>query len=107
MNNDLDNILPNGANDDAAKQAGLHALNDDLFADDDVFEVEAAEGLSYLPVSEVPSIVDKLNADLHRKLKKKKKEKRGIQSQQGIYIAIVTILLLIIMGYIVLKKILG
>jgi hypothetical protein len=109
MSNDLNNILPTGANDDAAKQAGLHALNDDLFADDDdtAFEAEAEEGLSQLAPTQVTSIVDKLNADLHKKLRKKKKEKRGIPSQQGVYITIITVLLLIILGYIVLKKLLG
>jgi hypothetical protein len=109
MSNDFNNILPTGANDDAAKQAGLHALNDDLFADDDdtAFEAEAEEGLSQLAPTQVSSIVDKLNADLHKKLRKKKKEKRGIPSQQGVYITIITVLLLIIIGYVVIKKVLG
>ncbi len=109
MSNDVENILPNGANDDAEKQARLHALNDDLFAEDDdtAFETEAAEGLAQLPPTQVSSIIDKLNADLHKKLRKKKKEKRGIPSQQGLYITIITFLLLIILGYIVVRKLLG
>ena len=108
MSNDLNNILPTGANDDAAKQAGLHALNDDLFAEDDTaFEAEAEEGLSQLASTQVSSIVDKLNVDLNKKLRKKKKDKRGIPSQQGIYITIITFLLLIILGYIVIRKLLG
>lgn len=109
MSNDLNNILPSGANDDTAKAERLRALNDDLFAEDDdtAFEEAAAEGLAQLPPTQVSSIINKLNADLHKKLRKKKKEKRGIPSQQGLYITIVTILLLIVLGYVVIKKILG
>jgi hypothetical protein len=107
MNNDLNNILPTDANDDVAKQQGLHALNEDLFAEDDdidLFEEEAKEGLQQLGENKSTYIIDKLNADLHRNLKKKKHKKRGIPDQTNVYITIVTILLLAIIAYMVVKK---
>jgi hypothetical protein len=110
MNNDVNNILPEGNNDadklDLLKQ--LHAdVNNGMFEDEDLFEAEAAEGLQQLEETQVPIIVNKLNADLHRQLKKKKKLQRGIPSQQPVLITIITILLLAIVAYIVLKKVLS
>ena len=109
MNNDVNNILPQG-NDadkiDLLKQ--LHAdVNNDMFDDEDLFEAEAAEGLQQLEETQVPIIVNKLNTDLQRQLKKKKKLKRGIPSQQPVLITIITILLLAIVAYIVIKKVLS
>ena len=108
MNNDVNNILPQG-NDadkiDLLKQ--LHAdVNNDMFDDEDLFEAEAAEGLQQLEETQVPIIVNKLNTDLQRQLKKKKKLKRGIPSQQPVLITIITILLLAVVAYIVIKKLL-
>ncbi len=110
MNNDVNNILPEGNNDadklDLLKQ--LHAdVNNGMFEDEDLFEAEAAEGLQQLEETQVPIIVNKLNADLHRQIKKKKKLKRAIPSQQPVLITIITILLLAIVAYIVLKKVLS
>jgi hypothetical protein len=105
MQNDVNHILPQDANNDAAKQERLLALNEDIFANDtDEFEQDAEEGLAQLPPAIVPSMVEKLNADLHKKIKKRKKEKRGIPSQQGTYVTIVTVFLLLIIGYLVVKK---
>ena len=109
MNNDVNNILPEGNNDadklDLLKQ--LHAdVNNDMLDDEDLFEVEAAEGLQQMDATQLPIIVNKLNADLHHQLKKKKKQKRGISSQQPVLITIITILLLAIVAYIVIKKLL-
>jgi hypothetical protein len=105
MSNELNNILPN----DEQKQKGLHALSEDLFSDEeDIFEQDAQEGLQEIPTSKVASIVDTLNADLHKKLQKNKKRKRaGIPSQQTTYITIITILLLAVIAYIVIKKFIG
>jgi hypothetical protein len=110
MNNDVNNILPEGNNDadklDLLKQ--LHAdVNNGMFEDEDLFEAEAAEGLQQLEETQVPIIVNKLNADLHRQLRKKKKQKRGIPSQQPVLITIITILLLAVVAYIVIKKVLS
>lgn len=102
MNNELDNILPN----DAQKQKGLHIFSEDLFSEEeDSFEQDAEEGLQQMPTAKVSSIVDTLNADLHKKLQKNKKRKRaGIPSQQSTYVTVVTILLLAIIAYIVIRK---
>jgi hypothetical protein len=109
MNNDVSNILPE-SNDadklDLLKK--LHAdINNDMFDAEELFEAEAAEGLQQMDETQVPIIVNKLNADLHHQLKKKKKQKRGIPSQQPVLITIITILLLAVVAYIVLKKVLA
>ena len=110
MNNDANNILPEG-NNNADKLDLLRQLNADveneLFNEEDLFEAEAAEGLQQMEETKVPLIVNKLNADLHRQLKKKKKQKRGIPSQQPVLITIITILLLAVVAYIVIKKVLA
>jgi hypothetical protein len=100
MNNDLKNILPN----DEQKQHGLNTLRDDLFSDDHSFEIDAQEGLSEIPQEKVTAIINTLNTDLHRKLHKKKKKSREIPNQQTTYFTIITILLLAIIGYVVIKK---
>ncbi len=110
MNNDVNNILPEGNNDadklDLLKQ--LHAdVNNDMFGDEDLFEAEAAEGLQQFEKTQVPIIVNKLNADLQRQLKKKKRLQRAIPSQQPVLITIITILLLAIVAYLVIKKVLS
>jgi hypothetical protein len=110
MNNDVNNILPEG-NNDADKLDLLRQLNADIekemFDDEDLFEAEAAEGLQQIEETQVPLIVNKLNTDLHRQLKKKKKQKRGIPNQQPVLITIITILLLAVVAYIVIKKVLS
>ena len=110
MNNDANNILPEG-NNNADKLDLLRQLNADveneLFNEEDLFEAEAAEGLQQMEETQVPLIVNKLNADLQRQLKKKKKQKRDIPSQQPVLITIITILLLAIVAYIVIKKVLA
>jgi hypothetical protein len=106
MNNGNVNISSDGSENNADKNNRLQELNDALsFSDDDLFEQEAAEGLSTLEEQKVPQIVDKLNADLHRQLKKKKKRK-GIADNSNTYITIITILILVVVAFIVLKKIL-
>ncbi len=107
MNTDTNNISPLGS-DDADKLKLLHQinveLNNEIFDDEDMFDDDAAEGLKQIPETHVTSMVNKLNADLNRQIKKKKKQRRGIPSQQGLYIVIITILLLAIVAYIVIKK---
>jgi LDH2 family malate/lactate/ureidoglycolate dehydrogenase len=105
MNNDVNNILPN--DNDADKLELLHALNNDTFNDEDLFEADAKEGLQQMDEQHVASIVNKLNANLNHQIKKKKKQRRGIPSQQGLYVTIITILLLAIIAYIVIKKVLS
>jgi hypothetical protein len=102
MNNDVNNILPN--DNDADKLKLLHALNNDAFDDEDLFEADAHEGLQQMDDSHVAAMVNTLNADLSRQIKKKKKQRRGMPSQQGLYITIITILLLAVIAYMVIKK---
>jgi hypothetical protein len=110
MNNDVNNILPEGNNDadklDLLKQLNAEVENE-MFDEEDLFETEAAEGLQQMDATQLPLIVNKLNADLHRQIKKKKKLKRGIPSQQPVLITIITILLLAVVAYIVIKKVLS
>jgi hypothetical protein len=110
MNNDVNNILPEGNNDadklDLLKQLNAEVENE-MFDEEDLFETEAAEGLQQMDATQLPLIVNKLNADLHRQIKKKKKLQRGIPSQQPVLITIITILLLAVVAYIVIKKVLS
>lgn len=107
MNTNTNNISPQG-NNDADKLKLLHQinveLNNEIFDDEDMFDDDAAEGLKQIPETHVTSMVNKLNSDLNRQIKKNKKQRRGIPSQQGLYIVIITILLLAIVAYIVIKK---
>lgn len=107
MNNDANNILPDG--DEAAKLELLQALNDDVTYEhspdaEDLFITDAKEGLQQMTGEKIKQRVHALNADLTKKLHKKKRKKRGIPDQSGTYIIIITILLLIILAYIIVKK---
>ena len=107
MNNDLNNILPD--NDNLEKEKLLQQLNDDVLSDEDAidkqFEEDASVGLKQLHREEIPLIIDKLNADLNRHLKKKKKRRGIFKDQSSIYVTILTIILLIIISYIIIRKI--
>jgi len=73
------------------------------------FTDDAMEGLQEIKNKErIPSLVDQLNRDLHKKLDKKKKrrEKLRFKDQPWLYIAIVIILLLIVLSYIVVSRML-
>ncbi len=108
MNNDLNNISPN-SNEEREKL--LQQLNEDLFAEDDTleeqFETDANAGLQELSSDKIDAIVHSLNADLSRHISKKKKRRGIFKDPSNIYITIITILLLIVLGYWVIKKVLG
>jgi hypothetical protein len=111
MNNDLTNILPDGHQSDADREKLLQSLNDELYLsddepleEDDMFDLEATQGLQQMDKTKIPFIIDTLNADLHRQLKKKKKRRGIFKDPSSIYITIITILLLIIISYIIIKK---
>jgi hypothetical protein len=109
MNTDLTNIPQEGDNKadklNLLKQINAE-LNYEMFDDEDMFEDDATEGLQQIPEAHLPAMVNTLNANLNRHLKKKKKQRRNMPSQQSIYISIITILLLAIVAYIVIKKVL-
>ena len=71
------------------------------------FVNDAVEGLEEVKNKKnLTNFVDHLNHDLHKQLekKKKRKQKRTLKDQPWLYLAIVLILLLIIIGFIVIKK---
>jgi hypothetical protein len=67
---------------------------------------DAVEGLEKLNREELPATVKQLNSQLRKQLGKKKlkKAKRGIKDIAWLYISIVLVLLLIVIGFIVIKK---
>lgn len=108
MTNDLNNISPNSNTD---KEKLLQQLNDDLFGDEDAldqqFDADADAGLQQINEHKIPEIVDKLNADLSRHLSKRKKRRGIFKDPSNFNITIITILILIIISFIVIKKLLG
>ena len=52
------------------------------------------------------AFVDQLNAGLHKQLHKKKQRRRGLKlkNEQWIYLAVILILLLVIIGFIVIRE---
>jgi hypothetical protein len=108
MSNELNNISPNS---NANREKLLQQLNEDLFAEDDAldqqFEADANTGLQQLNQHKIPDIVDKLNADLSRHLSKKKKRRGVFQDPSNVNITIITILLLLVISYIIIKKLLS
>lgn len=107
MNNDFDNILPNNNSD---KLKRLEELNDEinnskLFMDDEEdFELDAKEGLQKIPDTTAAKLVSQLNANLQIQLKNKKKNKRKIPDQSMVYFTIITLLVIVIVTYIIIKK---
>lgn len=116
MSKDLKDILGN-LNKDIEQDKLLDYLNKNLsdaeahevekqMADDE-FMNDAMEGLeSFKNKSDVSLMVQQLNAELKKRTAKKKarKEKRMLKDQPWLYITIITLLLLIIVSYIVIKK---
>ncbi len=108
MNNDLDNILPQGS--DENKVALLQSLEEDNLPEAeyetaaDSFEADAKEGLQYIDKAAADKIVMQLNKALAKQVKRKEKRRAVIPNQNSIYIIILTLLLLIIISYLVIKK---
>lgn len=78
-------------------------------ADDD-FMNDAVEGLeSFKNKKDLSLLVEQLNKDLKKQTakKKKRKEKRMLRDQPWLYITIVTLLLLVVISYVLIKKYLG
>ena len=119
MNNEIINILAN-SNKDIDNQKLMDYLSDKLsgkekheieklMADSDLVN-DAVEGLQQFENKKNLSVfVDQLNDDLHKQLKKKaqRKQKRKLRDQPWLYLAIVIVLLLVVIGFIVIKKHLG
>ena len=119
MSDDLKDILSN-LNKDIEQEKLLDYLNKNLSAAeahevekqmaDDEFMNDAVEGLEdFKNKKDLSLLVEQLNKDLKKQTAKKKlnKEKRRLKDQPWVYITIVTLLLLIIVSYIIIKKYLG
>lgn len=117
MNNDLLNILSN-SNKDIDNQKLMDYLSGKLseqekheverwMADND-FTGDAMEGLQDLSGTSkknLPLYVDQLNKELNQYIqqKKQRRERRRIKDNPWIYLALFLILLLVILGYVVIK----
>ena len=106
MNNKFDDILPNNTDNNNRLQELNDALHrDDLsFENEHDFEQDAAEGLKQIKEEDITSHVTALNKGLKEKLKKQKKQQRKIPDQTMVYITIVTLLILVVVAYVVIKK---
>ena len=83
-----------------------HAFEKQMNEDD--FMNDAVEGLQSLEnKNNIDLVVQQLNADLKKQLDKKKrrKEKRKLKEQPWVYFSVVLILLLIIITWLVMKRI--
>lgn len=116
MSKDLKDILAN-LNKDIEQDKLLDYLNKNLSADeahdiekqmaDDEFMNDAVEGLeNFRNKKDVSLMVQQLNSELKKQTAKKKarKEKRKLKDQPWLYITIVTLLILVIVAYVVIKK---
>jgi DNA replicative helicase MCM subunit Mcm2 (Cdc46/Mcm family) len=116
MSDDLKDILSN-LNKDIEQDKLLDYLNKKLSAAevhevekqmaDDEFMNDAVEGLEHFKnKKDLALLVEQLNKDLKKQTaqKKLKKEKRKLKDQPWLYITLVTLLLLAIIGYLVVKK---
>jgi hypothetical protein len=73
----------------------------------DEFDNDAAEGLDEIKdKQQIQYMVDMLNRDLKKKteMKKKMREKMKLKDQPWLYISMLILLLLIVMSYIIIKK---
>jgi predicted secreted protein len=113
MSDDLKNILSN-LNNDIEQDKLLDYLNRQLSEkeqheleqqlNDDPFMSDALDGLADLhPKADVSAMVQELNSGLNRQLRKKKKTKKFFNQDNSIYFSIALILLLVVIGYIVVK----
>ncbi len=116
MSDNLKDILSN-LNKDIEQEKLLDYLNKKLSAAeahelekqmaDDEFMNDAVEGLeNFKNKKDLSLLVEQLNKDLKKQTAKKKlhKEKRKLKDQPWLYITIVTLLLLVIIAYVVIKK---
>lgn len=116
MSDNLKDILSN-LNKDIEQEKLLDYLNRKLSAADahevekqmadDEFMNDAVEGLeNFNNKKELSLIVEQLNHELKKQTSKKKKkiEKRRLKDQPWLYITIITILLLVVIGFVLIKK---
>ena len=101
------NEIINGA---GGKQVLLRELDDMMQpennpkAADISFEKDSAEGLAHLNSEKIPVIIDQLNRNLRRHVKKNRRTKNQLPGQSFGYITVITVLLLLVLAYIVIRK---
>jgi hypothetical protein len=66
-------------------------------------ESDALEGLQDIPAAEVKHTVGRINYQLHNDLGKKKRKRRYISDNKWAWIAIIVILLLVVLGYAIIR----
>lgn len=116
MDDKILNILSN-SNKDIDNQKLIDYLSGKLSAEekheiekqmnDSEFMNDAVEGLEEVKnKKDLTFLVEQLNVDLNKKLlkKNKRKQKRKLKDQPWLYLTIIIIFLLIIIGFIVIKK---
>lgn len=85
-----------------------HAENHDLEREmeNDPFTYEAVEGLQQIDNNKIPDVIDQLNIALRKEIKSKKRKKRNqiFSNQNWVYFAVILILILIMISYLVMKK---
>ena len=115
MNDDLLNILSN-SNKDIDNQKLMDYLSDKLSGDekhefekalvDSEMMSDAVEGLEKFKNKNVGALVEQLNNNLKKQLEKKKakKLKRQIKDLPWLYLFIILVLLIILIGFFIIKK---
>ncbi len=116
MSDDLKDILSN-LNKDIEQDKLLDYLSKNLTAAeahevekqmaDDEFMNDAVEGLEHFKTKEeLAQLVTQLNEELKKQTakKKKRKEKRKLKEQPWLYITIVTVLVLAVVAFMVIRK---
>ena len=119
MSDDLKDILSN-LNKDIEQEKLLDYLNKKLSAADahevekqmadDAFMNDAVEGLEqFKNKKNLTLLLEQLNNDLKKQTanKKLKKEKRKLRDQPWLYFTLVLLLLLVVIGYVLVKKFLN
>jgi len=81
-----------------------HQLESDM--ESDPFMTEAMEGLEQVDKQIIPEVIDQLNISLRKEIKAKKRKKRNqiFSNQNWVYFAVILILILLIVSYLVMKK---
>jgi hypothetical protein len=81
-----------------------HQLESDM--ESDPFIADAMEGLAQVDKQIIPEVIDQLNISLRKEIKAKKRKKRNqiFSNQNWVYFAVILILILLIISYLVMKK---
>ena len=108
MNISIDDILNQEENDNQKRLAELNdVLNNEEVTyqeTDEDFEKDAEEGLQQINKTQIPVFVNELNQNLKSQLKNKKRTKKQIPDQSAVLITAITLLLLVVVAFVIIKK---